>query len=198
MTNPPMNQTSDITTTGINWRLGTFRLWIIVSGLWSAVVFSVMLTNRNIIWSPSNSPATVHVKISDTETWDYPTDWGVQRIEEDLKKRLAAKDEKEREWAAQLPAARKAQCRAIPPTTAFDDQPADCVRFYFADGGFISGVPNGWEAQVKAPSAPAWSVIATAMPWAVGPPLVVLALGASLFWAFAGFSLGSTNPPPGI
>jgi hypothetical protein len=46
-----MNQTSDITTTGINWRLGTFRLWIIVSGLWSAVVFSVMLTNRNL-WVP--------------------------------------------------------------------------------------------------------------------------------------------------
>jgi hypothetical protein len=34
MTNPPVNQTSDITNTGINWRLGTFRLWIIVSGLW--------------------------------------------------------------------------------------------------------------------------------------------------------------------
>jgi hypothetical protein len=32
----------------------------------------------------------------------------------------------------------------------------------------------------------AWKVIAVATPWAVGPPVVALILGASLFWAFAG------------
>lgn len=178
---------SDAKNSSVNWRRGTVRLWIIASVLWGAVVLRVSLTNTNITWFSSDSPAIVHVKISDTETWAYPAGWGVQRIAEDLKKRLAAKDEKEREWAAQLPATRKAECRAIPPTTAFDDQPADCVEFYLADGGFISVVPNGWEAQVRTPSASAWSVIAAAMPWAIGPPLVVLALGASFFWAFAGF-----------
>jgi hypothetical protein len=35
--------------------------------------------------------------------------------------------------------------------------------------------------------ASAWRTIAAATPWAFAPPLVVLALGASLFWVFAGF-----------
>jgi hypothetical protein len=35
--------------------------------------------------------------------------------------------------------------------------------------------------------ASAWKTIAAATPWAFAPPLVVLALGASLFWVFAGF-----------
>jgi hypothetical protein len=38
----------------------------------------------------------------------------------------------------------------------------------------------------------AWRIIAADMPWAIAPPLVALALGASLFWAFAGFRRGSS------
>jgi len=175
-------------TSGINWRRGAFRLWLVASGLWGVAALTVPLANTNVTWFPSASSGTVHIKISDTKTWDYPAAWGVQRIRDVLEKRLAAEDAKDREWAAQLPEARMAECKAIPPTTPFVDQPPDCVRLFFAaELGATSVVPSGWESQVKTASISAWSVIATTMPWAVRPPLVLLALGASLFWAFAGF-----------
>jgi hypothetical protein len=36
----------------------------------------------------------------------------------------------------------------------------------------------------------AWRLLAAAAPFAIAPPLVVLALGASLAWALAGFKRG--------
>jgi len=221
-----MNHPSDIRTAGINWRRGALRLWVIASVLWCAVVFSVVsvgLTTDNVSWFPADSPATIHVRISDSETWDYPANWGVQRIRDDLRKRLAAADEKKyRDWAAQVPAARKAECRAIPPTTPFADEPDDCVRLAFvndvltaplgrwsekmsrapkdvelwvrsstAPKDWVRAVPMGWESQIRKAPMSAWWIIAVAMAWAVGPPLVVLAFGASLLWAFAGFRRSS-------
>jgi hypothetical protein len=82
------------------------------------------------------------------------------------------------------PAGRKAECRAIHPTTNFHDEPADCDRPFAVDMDFRLVVPEGWEAQV---AVPAWSVIVTALPLAVTPPLVALVPGASLFWVLAGF-----------
>jgi len=121
-----MNHTSDIGTTGINWRRGALRLWVIASALWCGAVFSIaLLEHKNTNSFPAAS-LVVHVRISDTETWDYPAEWGVQRIRDDLEKRLAALDEKEHEWAALLPASRKAECGAIPPSTPFANQPGDC------------------------------------------------------------------------
>jgi len=224
-----MSHTSDNKTTGLNWRQGALRLWVIASVVWCGAVFSAgLLQNKNVSWFPAESPM-VHVKISDTVTWDYPAEWGVQRIRDDLQKRLAAEDEKDREWAAHVPASLKADCRAIPRATPFVDQPADCVRLLFVEHGDTLAVPSGWESQIvtvpvckngvsscepwerdwgkgglkpgsvvteqgtiiQPNGVSAWRVIAAATPWAIAPPLAVLALGASLFWAFAGFRRGS-------
>ncbi len=67
-----------------------------------AVISVGLLQNNNESWFPADSLA-VHVKISDTIPWDYPAEWGVQRIRDDLQKRLAVEDEKDREWAAHCP-----------------------------------------------------------------------------------------------
>jgi len=75
----------------------------------------------------------VRVKFSNTETWDYPAEWGVERIEANLKRRVQELDRKEQAWLATVSESRKAECRAIPSTTPFTDQPADCVRMFFAD-----------------------------------------------------------------
>jgi hypothetical protein len=184
-----MNHTSDIRAAGINWKRGAFRLWSIASALWCAAVFFVVLMTKQVSLSYVDASTTVHVRISNTETWDYPAEWGVQRIRDDLRKRLAAEDEKDREWAAQVPAARKAECRAIPPTTPFADQPPDCVRLFFVNDP--RAVPSDWESQIGTAPVSAWDVIAVAVPWSIGAPLMVFALGASLFWAFAGFKRGS-------
>src|ERR1700730_1613112 len=95
----------------INWRRGALRLWMVVSDLWSALIAIVLSEQLNIAW-PFATPQVVHVKISDTETWDYPAEWGVARIEADLKKRVEELDRKDREWLAGVPEARKAECRA--------------------------------------------------------------------------------------
>jgi hypothetical protein len=79
---------------GINWRRGAVRLWMIGSFLWCALALSIPLANSNVTWLPAHPSATVHVKISDTETWDYPAEWGVQRIRDDIQKikRASRKD----------------------------------------------------------------------------------------------------------
>jgi hypothetical protein len=107
----------------INWRRGMFRFWLVLSVVWCVLTVVVALSGKNLAWRS----AIIHVKISNTETWDYPSDWGVARIAADMKKRLADLDRQDREWVASVPDSRKAQCRAIPPTTPFADQPHDCV-----------------------------------------------------------------------
>jgi hypothetical protein len=48
-------------------------------------------------------------------------------------------------------------------------------------------VPSGWQAEVRDASEASWRAITKLTLWALGPPLFVLALGASLIWVFAGF-----------
>jgi hypothetical protein len=145
------------------------------------------LKRKNLAWRS----AIIHVKISNTETWDYPSDWGVARIAADMKKRLADLDRQDREWVASVPDSRKAQCRAIPPTTPFADQPHDCVKIFFSADD--RAVPSGWEAEVRdAPTSIQQAMIDIA-PWALGPPLAALAFGASVFWSLAGFRRNSSR-----
>ena len=47
----------------------------------------------------------------------------MERIEADLKRRIDALNKAEQDWFAGVPEARKAECRAIPPTTLFSDMP---------------------------------------------------------------------------
>jgi hypothetical protein len=176
--------------TNINWRLGALRLWMVASFLWCCAVFSVtLLDNPNASWFSVGS-LTVHVKFSNSVTWDFPAEWGVQRITDDLEKRVAEEEKKDRDWAAQLPASVKEKCSAIRSTIPFADQPADCVRLFFINDSLA--VPTGWETQIETARVSAWRLLAAAAPFAIAPPLVVLALGAFLAWALAGFRRSSS------
>jgi hypothetical protein len=93
----------------INWSPGIFRIWVVVSIMWCALVALVFANRLNIAW-PLADPRAIHVKISDTETWDYPADWDVARIKADLKKRVEGLNQKDREWLAGLSDMRKAEC----------------------------------------------------------------------------------------
>ncbi len=168
----------------INLRRGALRLWAVASVLWCARVIFVAADTMNVV-SPFAAPQMVHVKFSDTETLNYPAEWGVERVEADLTRRVQVLDQKERAWLATVSESRKAECRAIPSTTPSTDQPADCVRMGFAT--FKFAVPSGWETQVTDPPMSMWQAIAKLMPLAGGPPILVLALGYALTWALAGF-----------
>jgi hypothetical protein len=170
-------------TVKINWHRGALRLWMVAAVAWCAVVV-VLNWNKMEVAATSE---TVHIKFSDTETWNYPVAWGVERIEADLESRVDALNKAEEEWFAGVPETRKAECRAIPPKTLFSDMPKDCVRMFFVRQGDKLAVPNGWQAEVRNASAPSGQAITKLTLWALGPPLFVLALGVSLIWAFAGF-----------
>jgi hypothetical protein len=96
----------------INWRRGALRLWMVAAVAWCTVI--VVLNWNKIVAATSE---TVHIKFSNTETWDYPVAWGVERIEADLKRRLDALNKAEEEWFAGVSEARKAKCHAIPSNT---------------------------------------------------------------------------------
>jgi len=166
----------------INWRRGLLRLWIVAALVWCSVV----AINANI------PPASdlVHIKFSNTETWDYPVAWGVDRIEADLKTRIDAKEKAEHAWVAEVPDARKAECKAIPKNTLFSDMPKDCVRIFFAD--MKLAVPDGWQAEVQNTSAKRWGAIKSIALWAIVPPLAALVLGLLLGWVSAGFRQSSS------
>ena len=102
-----------------NWQRGALRLWMVAAVAWCVVI---VILNWNKMEVATTSE-TVHIKFSNTETWDYPVAWGVDRIEADLKRRIEAEDRAEEEWFAALPEARKAECRAIPKSTLFSDMP---------------------------------------------------------------------------
>jgi hypothetical protein len=143
----------------INWLRGTLRLWIVATVVWCAVV---VVHNWNEMAASSE---TVHIKFSDTETWDYPVKWGVERIQADLNKRIDAQNKAEQDLR---------KC----------DRPDAPVPRWQCDPLVV---PDGRQAEVKAVSQATLQAIAKLALWALGPPLIALALSLSLIWAFAGF-----------
>jgi hypothetical protein len=159
---------------GANWRRGTLRIWIMASVLWCAVIAVISVKD-----------SIVHVKISNTETWDYPSEMGVDAIRDDLRQRLKALDVEDRAWAANLSESRRAECHAIASSTPFTDQPSDCVKLFFSKDD--RAVPTGWEDQIVPANSSLGQVIVRTATLAIGPPLLVLTLGLALIWVVAGF-----------
>jgi hypothetical protein len=139
------------------------------SVLWCAVIAAY------IAFSPPPSSTTVHVRFSDKETWDYPSEWGEIKIRQELERRVAALRTKEREEIANMPEASKAECRAIPRNVPFADRPRDCVKLFFGTRAELA-VPTGWEYQIPKPPLSVWQGILIA----IGPPLFVLVLIGAL------------------
>jgi hypothetical protein len=167
----------------VNWRRGAWRLWVAASVLWSAtgIVWTSTMTTETV--SP---PTVIHVKFSDTETWDYPSEWGGQRIRQDLERRVAALHKEELDQVEKMPEVRKAACRAIPSTTPFADQPEECVKLFFSRDELV--VPTGWESQLPTTPVPIFRIALVVL----GPPLLILIVGTLFIWAFSGFSRDRT------
>ena len=184
-------------------------MWVVFSVLWGVLVAVVSFGQMNIAWS---LPGVVHVKMSDSETWDYPAGWGARRIRLDIVKRLDEKrqrvdealSQRHREWAATVPQARKDECRIMGRTRSSCDMPEDCLRL--GENGLFDRsdhkrclsvedirpreeveASNAWKDEVSGLPMSVWQAATEVTPWMFGPPLVVLAIGASLLWAFAGF-----------
>ena len=163
---------------GRQWKRGLFRLWLLSSALWAATASAIAVRNET-----GRAPVTsVHVKFSNTETWDYPVEWGEKRIRADLEERIAAKAAEERKWVAELPEDRKAACRDWPKSTPLIPLPADCERLFSATNSELA-VPTGWEAQLP---QPLWTTALLLR--ALGPPAAVFLLGVAMFWVGHGFA----------
>jgi hypothetical protein len=147
----------------INWHRA-LRFWAVASLLWCAAVAAY------IALTPSPPSTIVHVRFSNKETWDYPSEWGEIRIRQDLERRVAALHAEELEQVSKMLDARKAECRAIPKNVPFADQPADCIKLFFSRDPLA--VPDGWEYQIPKPPLSFWQGVLLAL----GPSLFVLVL----------------------
>jgi hypothetical protein len=166
------------------WRQGLLRCWVLASVLWAVAVTVMMTGNMNVAWIPM-SDQTVHIRISDAETWDYPASWGETRIREDFKGRFAEKTAGARAWLAQVPAARKVACEQKNWKNWIDDP--ECEKIFWLSASVAQAVPSGWESQLINRHISASQAVIEVLPWAAGPPLLVLILGSALWWAIAGF-----------
>src|SRR5262245_15215401 len=156
----------------MKWTRGLFRLWLLSSALWMAAVLAIAVRDET-----GRAPSTsVHVEFSYTETWDYPVEWGENRIRADLEERIAAKNAEERTWVGELPEDRKAVCRDWPKKTPSLELPDDCERLFLATHSEIA-VPTGWEDQLPQPLGTTARVL-----WALYPPAAVFLLGAAMIW----------------
>lgn len=161
----------------MKWKRGLFGLWLLSSALWTAAVLVIAVRNET-----GRAPSTsVHVEFSNTETWDYPVEWGEKRIRAALEERIAALAAEERKWVAELAEDRKAACRDWPKGTPLTPLPADCERLFIATNSELA-VPTGWEAQLP---QPLWTTALLLR--ALGPPAALLLLGIATIWTGHGF-----------
>ena len=170
---------------------GLFRLWIVVSVAWLCVAAFVMWPRGPIAWSWSGPPM-IHVPVSETgETLDYPPEWGVDRIRDDLKKKTLERWAKGDEH--------KATCAALlNPGPNYD--PLD----YSVPLG--PHTPTRWEvcnslpgeqlgrANLSSQPVPIYQVVTTVAPWAFGPSLLLLIVGLALGWVVRGFRPHLSGP----
>jgi hypothetical protein len=165
-----------------NWKRGAFRTWVLVSACWAIATLFLMSSDLLAVF-PSHH--IVYVKMSNTQTLQYPNELGVDGITKDLKKRIDAANVEDKRWAADMAAPRKAQCAALPPSTPLDKLPDDCLKLLMATTSDIA-VPVGWETQVTSPRPFVTTVLEVLMAVIV-PPSVVFTIGLALAWVFAGF-----------
>jgi len=165
-----------------NWKRGAFRIWVVVSVFWCIAV-AIFFSNE--LYASFSSHHVIYVKMSNTETLEYPNELGADAIKADLTKRIDVANAENKKWAANVPAARKAECGAIPSTTPFDKQPEDCVKLFFTDMSDLA-VPTDWQTQVTR-FRPVMPLLLKVLLLALVPPLLIFALGLALAWALAGF-----------
>lgn len=167
----------------MKWKRGLFRLWLLSSALWTAAVSVVAVRNE----TGRALSTSVHVEITNTETWDYPVEWGERRIRAALEERIATLAAEERKWVAELAEDRKAICRDWPKATPLTPLPAECERLFIATNSKIA-VPTGWEAQLPQSF---WTTAFLSK--ALGPPAAVFLLGIATIWTDHGFRLKASR-----
>jgi hypothetical protein len=99
---------------------------------------------------------------------------------------MAALDEQDRKKIAEMPAARRAECQAFASKTEAET-PVDCGNLLWAAFAGNRAVPKGWQVQLENPPVSLWRAVAMTLPWAGGPPLLLLAFGVAFSWVFVGF-----------
>jgi hypothetical protein len=165
---------------------------MLASVLWCAGVLVHGVQTMDVAW-PFAEGRMVYVTYSlKAEPWEFPAKWGAERIEAAVDEKLRYAAERERAWAAALPEERKVACKAITSSTRPADRPDDCVRLEWAlsEGVIWKSGTLGWGDQLKNPQLSVAAAIVRIAPFAIAPPVFLIAFGSALIWAFAGFSRG--------
>jgi hypothetical protein len=168
---------------------------MLASILWCAAVLIFALWYMNIDWTFS-ADHMVHVKFSNTETWDYPKELGLERIRDAIKAQIDRKNQERLARIASLPEDKKA---CVAGNSRFDSTLAavnqalqnnilkdECQKIFWDTAGEYA-VPTDWEYQLANDPISFGRAMRSLAPWLLGPPLLLLGLGAAFFWALAGF-----------
>lgn len=148
-----------------DWKRGLLRSWVVMSGAWALLIVVGGVATQDISW-PWRAPYLVHIPISSDETWDYPSSWGITRIEYDIEHRREARLPKECE---------KGTSDEIKAHIGIPDQ---C---------FIPDLSPQWKDQLQlAPIGPL-DALGRAVPLICGPPLLLLLMGSVGWWTYRGF-----------
>lgn len=171
----------------LNWKRAVFRSWVVISTLWVLLVFGWVALQTELSWNPFAPQLPIQVRISDKEIWEYPAAWGEKRIREDVTARLHAIGSIQRQKVEQMTTERRAFCHGLKDQT-YAGLPGDCADYLWSAFTLEDGVPySGWERQLIRPPSAA-QTLTTFLPIAVAPPILLLALGAAVFWILAGFA----------
>ena len=181
---------------------GLFRFWLIGAVCWVGYAISQLPIDRDTLWITAPPVVAVHVQIPiPDEILGLPIrsdDQTVPDIISSVRNRYNSwwsdAYDKDQLWAARMSASRKAECHALDPKR-FVFNPEDCQRLSEAETvpkttmtrGLESDISEDVGRQMRMAHETGWSIVASALPTIVGPPLAVLAIGTSVLWASAGF-----------
>jgi len=166
----------------MNWRRGFFRVWIVGSLAWMALVVSIgVATDHVVLKKPDIS---VHWGKEDIIYSSASTE---EEIKSDLKRRADKMDADDEVKFQNLTQEQKDFCDQN-KNTNFDQLPQYCQTYAFHGSLFV--IPEGWEDQVRFPTRTIPQEAFHLTPWMVGPPALLLLIGWVFVWILRGFRLG--------
>jgi hypothetical protein len=201
----------------MNWRRGLFRLWIVGAALFVIAVAVVSYSGIKAEFDAvaSKPEGALSILAGFRQRWPQYNDWSDAQLADALYKKFYSdmpREQFDKKIAAQpgmsddllsdaeLMAKSKGLAPNLPPGYVLDlDKPPVTDRVQPADPWAEFRVKNKRllsDAEVGIDSPNPWASVGRVAGIAFGIPLVVLILGASLVWAFSGFSATRSRNAP--
>ena len=164
----------------MNWRLGLFRLWLVVSVVWGLTFYGFMFSSDHIVFT---KPESIIVHWGKEEI-KYPASDTKAQIQSDLERRAQKENAENKIQFQNMTQEQRVQCEALHDKN-FDEMSALCINYFLHDDILLP--PTDWESQLDYPPHTISEIICKGIPWTFLPSILTLLLGWSILWALSGF-----------